>query len=82
MKNNKVILAVIPGVIAAAALLLSLRSHVDADTLVGFGSFEVSNRQARTGRNPQTGKEIKIAEAKVPKFRPGKALKDAISAKK
>ena len=38
MKNNKVILAVIPGVIAAAALLLSLRSHVDADTLVGFGS--------------------------------------------
>ncbi|HJV33754.1 HU family DNA-binding protein [Geomonas sp.] len=54
----------------------------DRVTLVGFGSFEVSNRQARTGRNPQTGKEIKIAEAKVPKFRPGKALKDAISAKK
>jgi DNA-binding protein HU-beta len=54
----------------------------DRVTLVGFGSFEVSSRQARTGRNPQTGKEIKIAEAKVPKFRPGKALKDAISAKK
>jgi DNA-binding protein HU-beta len=51
-------------------------------TLVGFGSFEVSDRQARTGRNPQTGKEINIAEAKVPKFRPGKALKDAIAAKK
>jgi DNA-binding protein HU-beta len=50
-------------------------------TLVGFGSFEVSNRQARTGRNPQTGKEINIAEAKVPKFRPGKALKDAIGIK-
>jgi DNA-binding protein HU-beta len=50
-------------------------------TLVGFGSFEVSQRQARTGRNPQTGKEINIAEAKVPKFRPGKALKDAIGIK-
>jgi DNA-binding protein HU-beta len=50
-------------------------------TLVGFGSFEVASRQARTGRNPQTGKEINIAEAKVPKFRPGKALKDAISSK-
>ena len=54
----------------------------DRVTLVGFGSFEVASRQARTGRNPQTGKEIKIAEAKVPKFRPGKALKDAIAAKK
>ncbi|MBJ6725636.1 HU family DNA-binding protein [Geomesophilobacter sediminis] len=51
-------------------------------TLVGFGSFEVSSRQARTGRNPQTGKEIKIAAANVPKFRPGKALKDAVAAKK
>ena len=54
----------------------------DRVTLVGFGSFEVSQRQARTGRNPQTGKEINIAEAKVPKFRPGKALKDAIATKK
>jgi DNA-binding protein HU-beta len=54
----------------------------DRVTLVGFGSFEVSQRQARTGRNPQTGKEINIAEAKVPKFRPGKALKDAIASKK
>ena len=53
----------------------------DRVTLVGFGSFEVSQRQARTGRNPQTGKEINIAEAKVPKFRPGKALKDSIGAK-
>ena len=51
-------------------------------TLVGFGSFEVANRQARTGRNPQTGKEINIAEANVPKFRPGKALKDAVANKK
>lgn len=50
-------------------------------TLVGFGSFEVANRQARVGRNPQTGKEINIAEANVPKFRPGKALKDAVAKK-
>jgi DNA-binding protein HU-beta len=51
-------------------------------TLVGFGSFEVASRKARTGRNPQTGKEIKIAAAKVPKFRAGKALKDAVAKKK
>ena len=51
-------------------------------TLVGFGTFRVSKRKARTGRNPQTGKEIKIAAAKVPKFRPGKALKDAVAKKK
>jgi len=54
----------------------------DRVTLVGFGSFEVANRKARTGRNPQTVKEIKIAAAKVPKFRPGKALKDAVASKK
>ena len=54
----------------------------DRVTLVGFGSFEVARRKARTGRNPQTGKEIKIAAAKVPKFRPGKALKDAVAKKK
>ncbi|AJE02326.1 HU family DNA-binding protein [Geobacter pickeringii] len=54
----------------------------DKVTLVGFGSFEVSTRKSRTGRNPQTGKEIKIAAAKVPKFRPGKALKDAVAGKK
>jgi len=53
----------------------------DRVTLVGFGSFEVSTRKARTGRNPQTGKEIKIAAAKVPKFRAGKALKDAVGKK-
>jgi DNA-binding protein HU-beta len=54
----------------------------DRVTLVGFGSFEVASRKARTGRNPQTGKEIKIAAANVPKFRPGKALKDAVAKKK
>ncbi|WP_265184191.1 HU family DNA-binding protein [Pseudomonas aeruginosa] len=46
-------------------------------SLVGFGSFQVKERAARTGRNPQTGKEIKIDAAKVPGFKPGKALKDA-----
>ena len=46
-------------------------------TLVGFGTFSVGKRAARVGRNPQTGAEIKIKAAKVPKFRPGKALKDA-----
>lgn len=46
--------------------------------LVGFGTFEVRSRAARTGRNPQTGKEIKIAATKVPAFKPGKALKDSV----
>src|SRR5207247_6603866 len=48
-------------------------------TLVGFGTFYVGRRAARTGRNPQTGVEIKIKAARVPKFRPGKALKDAVN---
>jgi DNA-binding protein HU-beta len=47
-------------------------------TLVGFGTFSVSKRAARTGRNPQTGKPIKIAAKKVPKFTAGKALKAAV----
>ena len=47
--------------------------------LVGFGTFEVAERAARTGKNPQTGKEIKIAASKAPKFKAGKALKDAIN---
>ncbi len=51
-------------------------------TLVGFGTFEVASRKARIGRNPQTGKEIKIAAAKVPKFRAGKALKSVVATKK
>jgi DNA-binding protein HU-beta len=48
-------------------------------SLVGFGSFAVTKRPARKGRNPRTGDEIKIKAAKVPKFRPGKALKDALN---
>jgi DNA-binding protein HU-beta len=51
----------------------------DSVVLVGFGTFAVKERAARTGRNPQTGQEIKIAAAKVPGFKPGKALKDAVN---
>ncbi|MDF9761819.1 DNA-binding protein HU-beta [Peribacillus simplex] len=46
--------------------------------LVGFGTFEVRNRAARTGRNPQTGEEIQIAASKVPAFKAGKELKEAV----
>jgi DNA-binding protein HU-beta len=46
--------------------------------LIGFGTFSVGKRKARTGRNPQTGKEIKIPACRVVKFKPGKAYKDAI----
>ena len=48
-------------------------------SLVGFGTFSVTKRAARTGRNPRTGATIKIKAAKVPKFRPGKALKDSVN---
>ena len=48
--------------------------------LVGFGTFEVSERAAREGRNPQTGKTMKIEACKAPKFKAGKALKDAVHA--
>jgi DNA-binding protein HU-beta len=50
----------------------------DKVTLVGFGTFSVSKRAARNGRNPQTGAEIKIPAAKVPKFKAGNKLKDAV----
>jgi len=48
-------------------------------TLVGFGSFFVGKRTARQGRNPQTGAPIRIKAARIPKFRPGKALKDSVN---
>ena len=51
----------------------------DMVTLVGFGTFYVGKRAARTGRNPRTGGTIKIKAAKVPKFRAGKGLKDAVN---
>ena len=47
-------------------------------TFVGFGTFDISKRKARMGRNPRTGAEIRIPAAKVPKFKAGKALKDAV----
>jgi DNA-binding protein HU-beta len=50
--------------------------------LVGFGTFEATKRAARTGKNPQTGAAIKIPAATVPKFKAGKALKDAVNGKK
>jgi|TARA_R110000744_G_scaffold2217_1_gene8862 DNA-binding protein HU-beta len=51
----------------------------DQVTLVGFGTFAVKERAARTGRNPQTGEEIQIKAAKVPGFKAGKGLKDAVN---
>ena len=50
--------------------------------LVGFGTFEVAKRAAREGRNPQTGKAMKIAASKAPKFKAGRGLKDAVNATK
>ncbi|MGO3344790.1 MAG: HU family DNA-binding protein [Marinomonas sp.] len=54
-------------------------SKGDQVTLVGFGTFAVKERAARTGRNPQTGAEIQIKAAKVPGFKAGKGLKDAVN---
>jgi DNA-binding protein HU-beta len=75
----------IPKAVAARALestisavKLTLKKG-DSVSLVGFGTFAVGKRAARVGRNPRTGASIKIKAAKVPKFRPGKALKDAIN---
>jgi DNA-binding protein HU-beta len=51
----------------------------DTVTLVGFGTFSVSKRAARTGRNPRTGAALKIKAAKVPRFKPGKGLKEALN---
>ena len=51
----------------------------DSVSLVGFGTFSVKERAARTGRNPQTGEPIQISAAKVPGFKAGKALKDAVN---
>ena len=61
-----------------SAIKTSLRKG-EMVTLVGFGTFYVGKRKARAGRNPRTGEALKIAAAKVPKFRAGKALKDAIN---
>jgi DNA-binding protein HU-beta len=75
--------------ISKAAATRALESIIDAVksslkkgkpvSLVGFGTFDVSKRAARVGRNPRTGVPLKIKAAKVPKFRAGKALKDALN---
>ncbi|MCH6584674.1 MAG: HU family DNA-binding protein [Nitrosomonadaceae bacterium] len=67
---------------ALDATLSAIRSALkkgQSVTLVGFGTFKVAKRAARTGRNPRTGAAIKIKAAKVPKFSAGKALKDAVN---
>ena len=51
----------------------------DTVTLVGFGTFSVKERAARTGRNPKTGEELQIKASKVPSFKPGKGLKDSVA---
>lgn len=63
---------------AIGAVKVALKQG-DMVTLVGFGTFYVGKRAARNGRNPRTGTTIKIKAAKVPKFRSGKALKDAVN---
>ena len=67
---------------AVAATLDAIKGCLaggDSVTLIGFGTFSVSNREARTGRNPATGKSIQIPAKKVAKFSAGKALKDAVA---
>ena len=67
---------------ALEAVVGGIRSSLrkgNSVTLVGFGTFSIGKRAARAGRNPRTGAAIKIKAAKVPKFRPGKALKDAVN---
>ncbi len=67
---------------AIDAMVVAIKSNLKKGnmvTLVGFGTFYVGKRAARSGRNPRTGAEIKIKAARVPKFRAGKALKDAVN---
>lgn len=67
---------------AVAAVLDSIRDTLAEGKevrLVGFGTFDVANRKASTGRNPRTGEEIAIPASKQPKFKPGKLLKDAVN---
>ena len=64
---------------AMVAAITKAMKHGDTVSLVGFGSFVVKERAARQGRNPQTGAIIDIAAAKIPSFKAGKALKDAVN---
>jgi len=67
---------------ATIAVVTQTLKKGDKIALVGFGTFQVDKRAARKGRNPQTGKQISIPATNVPKFRPGKTLKDAVNAKR
>ena len=64
---------------ATVAAITKAMQDGDTVSLVGFGSFVVKERAARQGRNPQTGETIDIAAAKIPSFKAGKALKDAVN---
>ncbi|MCY3566266.1 MAG: HU family DNA-binding protein [Gammaproteobacteria bacterium] len=64
---------------AALGAIAGALSSGDSVALVGFGTFSVRERGARTGRNPRTGESIQIAASRVPAFKAGKALKDAVS---
>lgn len=67
---------------AFVEIISDVLKHGDKLQLVGFGTFEVSERAARTGRNPQTCEDIKIPAAKIPKFKAGAALKNAVNSGK
>ncbi len=70
---------------AVAGIFASIQEALvegDKVQVIGFGTFEVKERAARTGRNPQSGEEITIPASKNPSFKPGKALKDAVNVKK
>lgn len=64
---------------ALISIVTAALKQGESVTLTGFGTFEVRSRKPRTGRNPRTGAEIKIAASKVPGFKAGKALKDAVN---
>jgi DNA-binding protein HU-beta len=64
---------------AAVESITGALKNGDSVSLIGFGTFYVGERAARTGRNPRTGKTLEIKAAKSPKFRPGKGLKDALN---
>jgi DNA-binding protein HU-beta len=66
-------------VAAVTEIIAETLQKGDSLSLVGFGTFEVRSRAARTGRNPKTGEELKIAAARVPAFKPGAALKAAVN---
>ena len=64
---------------ATVAAITNTLSNGDSLSLIGFGTFSISHRAARAGRNPRTGETIQIKAAKLPKFKAGKALKDAVN---